>query len=63
MLDYSEAATAVLPVSRWPTVRDFAKFVADKGLQKVFDLKLLEPRKDFEVIGAAQKEIEVNRAA
>jgi len=43
MQEYGEAATAVPAVSQWPTVKNFAEFVADKGLQEVFDLKLLEP--------------------
>ena len=48
MHGYGEAATAVPPLSRWSTVRDFAEFVADKGLQEVFNLKLLEPPRILE---------------
>lgn len=55
MHDDSQAGTVAL--SQWRTVRDFAEFIADKALQEVFDLKLLElpsvlklselPRKSF----------------
>ena len=43
MNEHGEAATAVLKMSQWPTVRDFGEFVADKGLQEIFNLKLSEP--------------------
>ena len=56
MHGYGGAATAVSAVSRWSTVRDFAEFVADKSLQEVFVFKVTGAARDFEVIGAAQKE-------